>query len=612
MKVSKAKINQLYNKLEEVVQYSKLLENKFQQELSDVHPKHQTAAKNLVDYLALRNFDLKKEQRELAKLGLSSIGRAENHVMANIRAVQRSLKKLIGENGRFPKDYHSFEEGEKIILENSESLLGKGPENRRSRIMVTMPSEAANDYTFVQELLQNDVNCIRVNCAHDNSEDWKKMISHVQSASDKLNKECKILMDLAGPKIRTGKISGAENLIKIKPNKDDKGNILEPAQIIISLKPNNNNEEIKNHIQVTDPKFIKKAKKCDTLSFIENRGKNRYANILETSEDSILIELYKTTYISEKTIFTLEKKGEPIYKTSPVNLPLLESPILLSKGDTIIVHAENKAGEESMYDKNKNLIREAHIPCTEPEVFKHVKKGERILFDDGKIGGVITEVLSEKLCVKITFAKNGGSKLKSDKGINFPDSDLKIKGFTDKDATDLEFALEYADGISMSFVNQKEDVQFLLKQINGRKEEGFGIVLKIETKRAVENLPILLLEVMKTYPAGIMIARGDLAVECGWVDLAILQEEILWLYEAALLPHIWATQVLENLAKKELPSRSEITDAAMAERAECVMLNKGPHIIETINVLSKILSEMSHHQNKKSFVLSKLKRQKGI
>lgn len=214
MEVSESKINTLYTKLEEVVQYSKYLERKFEQELKDVHPKHQKAANNFIHYLALRNFDLKEEQQELAKLGLSSIGRAENHVMANIRAVQRSLKKLIGENKKFPNDYHSLEEGEKIILKNSEALLGKGPENRRSRIMVTMPTEAADDYTFVQELLQNDVNCIRVNCAHDSSEEWKRMISHVRAASVKLNKECKILMDLAGPKIRTGKISGAENLIK--------------------------------------------------------------------------------------------------------------------------------------------------------------------------------------------------------------------------------------------------------------------------------------------------------------------------------------------------------------------------------------------------------------
>ena len=79
---------------------------------------------------------------------------------------------------------------------------------------------------------------------------------------------------------------------------------------------------------------------------------------------------------------------------------------------------------------------------------------------------------------------------------------------------------------------------------------------------------------------GVMIARGDLAVEIGYERLAEVQEEILWICEAAHLPVIWATQVLETLAKSGLPSRAEITDAAMGERAECVMLNKGPHIVE--------------------------------
>jgi len=79
-----------------------------------------------------------------------------------------------------------------------------------------------------------------------------------------------------------------------------------------------------------------------------------------------------------------------------------------------------------------------------------------------------------------------------------------------------------------------------------------------------------------------MIARGDLLVEIGYERLAEVQEEILWLCEAAHVPVIWATQVLEGLAQKGLPSRAEITDAAMGVRAECVMLNKGPHIIEAV------------------------------
>ena len=103
-----------------------------------------------------------------------------------------------------------------------------------------------------------------------------------------------------------------------------------------------------------------------------------------------------------------------------------------------------------------------------------------------------------------------------------------------------------------------------------------------------------------------MIARGDLAVEMGWERLAEVQEEILWLAEAAHLPVIWATQVLETMTKHGMPSRAEITDAAMGERAECVMLNKGPHILDAIAALDDILARMQAHQHKKRSMLRKL------
>ena len=116
----------------------------------------------------------------------------------------------------------------------------------------------------------------------------------------------------------------------------------------------------------------------------------------------------------------------------------------------------------------------------------------------------------------------------------------------------------------------------------------------------------LLLAAMRCPRVGVMIARGDLAVECGYERLAEVQEEILWIGEAAHVPVIWATQVLEHLAKSGVPSRAEITDAAMGERAECVMLNKGPHIVEAVRVLDNVLRRMEAHQSKKSAKLRQL------
>jgi len=156
-------------------------------------------------------------------------------------------------------------------------------------------------------------------------------------------------------------------------------------------------------------------------------------------------------------------------------------------------------------------------------------------------------------------------------------------------------------------VRTETHVRQLLDRIEQLGGQRLGLVLKIETRKAFENLPNLILAAMRTESLGIMIARGDLAVECGYQRLAEIQEEILWICEAAHVPVIWATQVLESLAKKGIPSRSEITDAAMGERAECVMLNKGPYAVMAVRVLSDILRRMQAHQEKKRSMLRQLR-----
>jgi pyruvate kinase len=214
---------------------------------------------------------------------------------------------------------------------------------------------------------------------------------------------------------------------------------------------------------------------------------------------------------------------------------------------------------------------------------------------------LIKRVDSDSLTVEITQTAKATSMLAADKGINLPGTELSVRGLTEKDQRDLQFVVQHADGVGMSFVRSRDDVSQLDAALKRhRAGANLGVVFKIETRAGFENLPEILLAAMGDRPFGVMIARGDLAIECGYERLAELQEEILWICEAAHVPAIWATQVLESLAKKGTPSRAEITDAAMGERAECVMLNKGPHIVEALRVLDDILRRMQGHQNKKS------------
>jgi pyruvate kinase len=234
-----------------------------------------------------------------------------------------------------------------------------------------------------------------------------------------------------------------------------------------------------------------------------------------------------------------------------------------------------------------------------PSILEDIRVGEAVWFDDGKIGGVIEQVADGDAVVRITHARGGCAELAEDKGINFPDSSLRVACFTEKDRADLAFVARNADVASLSFVQHRADVRAIADCLEGRDRLPFGLILKIETRLGFEALPRLLLDALGTRPLGVMIARGDLALEIGYERLAEVQEEILWICEAAHVPVIWATQVLERLAKDGVPTRAEVTDAAMAERAECVMLNKGKHVLDAVIALDDILRRMGGHQHKK-------------
>jgi pyruvate kinase len=284
----------------------------------------------------------------------------------------------------------------------------------------------------------------------------------------------------------------------------------------------------------------------------------------------------------------------------PAGIPALPGAIRLHLGDR--VRLSDEGPEHTPGDATI-----PHIPCTLPQVFGQVRAGERVWFDDGRIGGVVRHATSHGLEVEIVQARAGGEQLMADKGINFPDSQLDLPALTDKDLEDLQTVAEVADLVGLSFAQRPEDVQQLLRALQTLRAPQVGVMLKIETLQGFENLPELLLAAMAAPSAGVMIARGDLAVECGYERLAEVQEEMLWCAEAAHMPVIWATQVLETLAKTGVPSRAEISDASMGVRAECVMLNKGPYIAEAIHMLDDILRRMAGHQTKKTPLLRALR-----
>ena len=447
--------------------------------LEAVHADNLPSARNLVHYVALRHNDIRDLQQRLSTVGLSSLSGCEPHVLATIDSIISLLNAASG--GRaldLKSEPVGFAEGEEILADNAERLLGPLPARRAVRIVVTLPKEAAKDPELARELLAAGMDCARINCARGKPKQWAAMAKNVREAEREFNRECRILVDLAGPKLRTQRIPGGKKSLRLFAGKK----------------------------------------------------------------------------------FEMVKEG-------------------------------------SLGRKDKSVL--PRIECTAPEIFDDAREGQPIWFDDGKIGGVIEKKIPEGFLITVTHAKPKGEKLREDRSINLPETTLSLPALGEKDLADLKSIAPWADAVEMSFVQREEDILSLHKALHDLGKKNLGVVLKIEKERAFDALPRLILTAMRERNCGVMIARGDLAVEAGFERMAEIQEEILWIAEAAHVPTIWATQVLENLAKEGMLSRPEVTDAAMSARAEGVMLNKGRFIVDAIKTLDDILGRMQEHQSKR-------------
>ncbi|MEW5421235.1 pyruvate kinase [Amorphus sp. 3PC139-8] len=455
----------------------------------DIRPDFAPSADNLAAYLALRHHDLRALQRALMSMGLSSLGRLESRVRATLSAVRAALAAVAGEGGPLHADEATFFAGETRLRARAAHLFGPRSSRCPTALLITCPSEAASDPSFMRALADRRVDAIRINCAHDDADAWKAMIDHARSAEAATGHRMRVFMDLAGPKIRTGGVR------------------------------------------------------------IRDGGKR---------------------------IFTDQRIA------------------IVAPGDL----SAPKASECG-----------AAVECSYADVLGMAKAGDRVFIDDGKIGAIVEETGGGALTARVIRADAAGAKLKPEKGLNFPDSDLTIPALTEKDRRDLAFVATHADAVEYSFVQSTADVAALQAALaEARPDEwtDLALVLKIETARAVRNLPGIVVAAGARQPVAVMIARGDLAIEIGFARLAEMQEEILWIGEAAQVPVIWATQVMEHFVKKGMPNRAELTDAAMSVRAECVMLNKGPFLLDALDELQGLLARMSEHTQKKTPQLRRL------
>jgi len=575
--------------------------------LAAVPPERRVSALNLLHYLAVRAHDVRPLQRELADLALSSLGRMESRVADTLSGVRFALLALLGERPPagelrplFPGD------SEQVLARHAAELLGPSPADHQTRVMVTLPTEAKDDRGLLKDLLLAGMGLARINLAHDDPVAWTRMAENLRAAAAECGVECRILADLPGPKLRTGELEPGPRVARVRPERDELGVVTARAQVLFvdpgigAIPPAGS-----TLVPLATP-LCGLVRAGDELVVEDTRGRRRRFLLEAPEVGTCRGSTDRTAYLGSDCVAELRREGGVLATSRIGLLPARCSFVPLRAGDLLVLTRAATPGRPARTDA-EGRVEPPRVPCTLPEVFEDVRPGQRILFDDGLITGSVVTRDADELRVRITDVPPGGARLRAGKGINLPDTDLHTQAIREDDREALDWVAHHADLVGMSFVQRPADVLRLHSELELRARPDLGIVLKIETNKAFERLPSLLLAGLQSPPLGVMVARGDLAVEVGYARLAEVQEEILWLCEAAHVPVIWATQVLDSMARTGIPSRAEVTDAAMGVRAECVMLNKGPYIVETLRFLGGVLERMQAHHAKKRSMLRRLR-----
>lgn len=437
------------------------------------------SAINLLQYLHLRQQDLRVIQDQLHEEGLSALSNCETHIHFQLQQVIRNLGGTIAAASNINGSV-----GSELLNQHAMQLFGIINPDDLPATMVTLDGKWKDDDQKFENLMTHGMQVARINCAHDDEKIWLQLIDQIHKASLKTLLPCKIYMDLSGPKFR----------------------------VIFA-------------------------------------GHHRLADEINISTKSPL--------------FYCEPNFQPTN-----DLPFITSDIL--------------------------------------GICNLLQVGNEVWMDDGKIQAVVSQHFDNY--VQLAIVKISGKPcLKQHKGIAFPGRDIPVASLTQQDVVDIAFIKKHADLVGYSYVRNAKELAYLQDLLyNNNQKHTPAIIVKIETPQSVTNLPALLLQLMRYQHFGVMIARGDLAVEIGFERLSEIQEEILWICEAAHTPVIWATQVLENMNKTGLASRSEITDAYKAAQSECIMINKGKYPEKVMDTLADLVKRSKRHHQKKRYGLDKL------
>lgn len=258
--------------------------------------------------------------------------------------------------------------------------------------------------------------------------------------------------------------------------------------------------------------------------------------------------------------------------------------VVVQKGDTI----KFKTGKRFVGDKNSAYMNYDTFP-------QDVKAGERILLDDGKL---IFEVVSTNKKDTVEAEIVQGGPLKSNKGVNLPNTKISLPALTEKDVEDAKFACKLkVDWMALSFVRYASDLKQLQKLIKENSDHKIPIVAKIEKPEGVKNI-----DKITSYCDGIMVARGDLGVEIPAQEVPLIQKQLVLKAKLARIPVIIATQMMETMIESLTPTRAEVNDVAnsVMDGADAVMLSGetsvGKYPVEVIQKMCQVIKSVENSE----------------
>ena len=309
----------------------------------------------------------------------------------------------------------------------------------------------------------------------------------------------------------------------------------------------------------------------DTIRNLANAGVNAFR-----------LNFSHGDYQTHKNNFTAIRKVARENKTHYSILADLQGP-KLRIGDFKDGSIHLKEGNAFRLDMKNKLGDIKRVSLMHPEIYQVLTPGMVLLLNDGQIKLQVTEYGSDFVDTIVLV----GGELSNHKGVNVPDVALPISALTEKDKKDLDFALKMGvDWVCLSFVQQPEDVKLAQQIISNQA----GVIVKIEKPTALNHLD----EIIDLTDA-VMVARGDLGVECPLETVPTLQRNIILKCRQKGKPVIVATQMLESMIKAPVPTRAEVSDVATAvyEGADCIMLSAetaiGSYPIEAVSMMKRII-----------------------